>query len=154
MVCSKCGTQLAEGAGFCPNCGTSTAGGPQPQPQTQAYYADPTDHTREFDAKDISDNKVFAMLPYLMGVVGVIIALLASNESKYARFHVRQALKLDVFTILVTMATALLFWTCIMPVVGGIAEVALLVIRIICFVQVCKGQAKEPAIIKNLKLLK
>lgn len=152
MVCSKCGTQLAEGAGFCPNCGTPTAGGPQPQAQT--VYADPADHTAEFDAKDISDNKVFAMLPYLMGVVGVIIALLASNESKYARFHVRQALKLDVVAILLGIAAVALCWTCIGAPICGIAEVVLLVIRIICFFQVCKGKAKEPAIIKDLKFLK
>lgn len=149
MVCSKCGAQLADGTVFCPNCGNPTTAGAQP-----VYAVDPADHTAEFDAKDVSDNKVFAMLPYLMGIIGVIVALLASNESPYARFHVRQALKLDVVTILVGIVTALLCWTCIVPVVGGIASVALVVIRIICFFQVCKGQAKEPAIIKDLKILK
>lgn len=149
MVCSKCGTQLNDGVVFCPNCGTPTAGGPQPQ-----VYVDPADHTGEFSAKDISDNKVFAMLPYIMSVVGVIIALLASNESPYSRFHVRQALKLDVATTLVAIATALLAWTCIVPIVGAVAAIALVVIRIICFVQVCQGKAKEPAIIKDLGIFK
>ena len=151
MVCSKCNAQLADGTVFCPNCGTPTTGGPQPQPQ---YYVDPSDHTGEFDAKDISDNKVFAMLPYIMGTIGAIVALLASNESPYSRFHVRQALKLDVLTILVALATAILCWTCIVPVVGGIASVVLVVIRVICFVQVCQGKAKEPAIVKNIGILK
>lgn len=150
MVCSKCGTELADGVVFCPNCGTPSNGAPQPQ----AYYADPADHTAEFSAKDISDNKVFAMLPYIMSVVGVIIALLASNESPYSRFHVRQALKIDVATTLVGVITALLFWTCIVPFAGAIAAIVLLVIRIICFVQVCQGKAKEPAIIKSLGIFK
>lgn len=28
-----------------------------------------TDHTAEFDPTDISDNKVLAMIPYLLGVI-------------------------------------------------------------------------------------
>jgi TM2 domain-containing membrane protein YozV len=39
MFCNHCGAQMGEGAGFCPQCGTSTSGGaspkaaaPQPQP--------------------------------------------------------------------------------------------------------------------------
>ncbi len=152
MVCSKCGTQLAEGAGFCPNCGTPTAGGPQPQ--AQAYYADPADHTREFDAKDIADNKVYAMLPYLMGLIGVIVAAIVAKDSAYVKFHNLQGAKLSVATTLVTLLTGVLSWTCIVPFVGGIVLVVLAVISIICFFQVCKGQAKEPAIIKDLKIFK
>lgn len=150
MVCSKCGTELADGVVFCPNCGTSNGAAPQQQP----YYVDPADHTAEFSAKDISDNKVFAMLPYLMSIVGVIVALLASNESPYTRFHVRQALKIDVATTLVSIITALLCWTCIVPIAGVIAILVLFVIRIICFFQVCTGKAKEPAIIRSLGIFK
>lgn len=149
MVCSKCGTQLNDGVAFCPNCGSSTTGAPQPY-----VYVDPADHTGEFSAKDISDNKVFAMLPYIMSVVGVIIALLASGESPYTRFHVRQSLKIDVSTMLLGIISGLLFWTCIVPIVGVIAILVLLVIRVICFFQVCSGKAKEPAIIKDLGFLK
>ncbi len=149
MVCSKCGAQLNEGVAFCPSCGTPTSGGPQPQ-----VYVDPTDHTAEFSANDISDNKIFAMLPYIMSVIGVIIALLASGESPYAKFHVRQSLKIDVVMMLAAAVTVLLSWTCIVLIVGVVAIVALTVIRIICFVQVCQGKAKEPAIIKDLKFLK
>lgn len=154
MVCSKCGTELADGVVFCPNCGTSNGAAPQQQP----YYVDPADHTAEFSAKDISDNKIFAMLPYLMGVVGVIVALLASNESPYARFHVRQALKLDVATMLIGFALAILaiipLVNCIAAIVAVIAVVVLFVIRIISFFSVCSGKAKEPAIVRSLGIFK
>ena len=70
-----------------------------PQPAFAPAY-DPYDHTAEFDPKDISDNKVFAMICYLMGFIGIIVALLATNSSKYAMFHVRQALKIEVASIL------------------------------------------------------
>lgn len=130
-------------------------GNPNPQqgmPQ-QPYY-DPKDHTGEFDAKDISDNKVMAMMPYLMGTVGIIIALLASRDSAYTAFHVRQALKITVVSALVGIITALLFWTVIVPIAGGICLVILFVVRIICFFQICSGKAKEPAIISSFGFLK
>ena len=44
-------------------------------PPQQAFVPayDPYDHTAEFDPKDISDNKVFAMLCYLMDFIGIIV---------------------------------------------------------------------------------
>lgn len=146
--CPNCGTQLEEGAGNCPNCGAVFA---QPAP---VAYADPTDHTMEFDAGDISENKVYAMLPYVMGILGVIIALIAHNSSDYAAFHVRQFLKLAICEALVGIIAAVLAITIIVPIAAGICLIILLVIRIICFFQVCKGEAKEPALVNKLGFLK
>lgn len=115
---------------------------------------DPYDHTAEFTAKDISDNKVISMLVYLMGAIGIVIALLAANSSPYAAFHVRQALKFTVVSILLGIAAAVLCWTFIVPIAAGIAALALLVIKVICFFQICKGKAVEPYIIRNLTFLK
>ena len=70
-------------------------------PPYGAPYVDPKDHTAEFTPQDISEHKVFAMLPYLLGTIGIIIALLAAKDSKYIMFHVREALKLTVCAILV-----------------------------------------------------
>ena len=126
---------------------------PVPQPYQQSAF-DPTDHTSEFTAKDISDNKVFAMLPYLTSFIGVIIALLAAPSSPYTMFHVRQGLKIMVTEILLGLVTALLVWTIIVPIAAGICMVILLVVQIICFVRVCKGQAKEVPIIKGFGFLK
>lgn len=163
MICPKCGAQINDNSVFCTRCGakigeTIPPAQTQPTPTVienpQVVYADPKDHTAEFSPKDISDNKVLAMLPYLMGLFGVIIALLATRESAYTYFHVRQALKIDVATTLTGIITLLLCWTVIVPFVGAVAVVALFVIRIICFFQVCKGKAKEPALVSELKFLK
>ena len=178
MICPKCGSEMADGSAFCTKCGASLAAGaqqgmpqgnPNPNPQGMPYgnpnpqmnngmpqqqYYDPKDHTAEFDAKDISDNKVMAMLPYLMGTIGIIIALLASRESAYTYFHVRQALKITVTTLLVGIITAILCWTVIVPIAGGVCAVILFVVRIICFFQVCSGKAKEPAIVSSFGFLK
>ncbi len=159
-TCPKCQAQLNDDAIFCTSCGTQFANTSAPQapqqPQFQQYvpYYNPYDHTAEFDAKDISENKVISMLVYLMGVFGIIIALLIGKESPYTAFHVRQSLKFMVVEILMGIATALLFWTIIVPIAYGIMSVVLLVLKIICFFQICSGKAIEPPIIRNLGFLK
>jgi len=173
-ICPNCGAQLDDSAIFCTTCGAKLDGFQQqpqqpaavPMPQQsapnygQAQYApppapafDPYDHTAEFDPKDISDNKVFAMVCYLLSFIGIIIALLASKDSEYAKFHVRQALKLTVTEILVVIVGAVvpfLGWFIVLPV----GLIIVFVLEIICFFQVCSGKAKEPAIIRNLGFLK
>ncbi len=148
--CPNCGAQLEEGAAGCPSCGAVFVA----QPAPAAVYVDPTDHTSEFDAADISENKVFAMLPYLLSVVGVIIALLAKTESRYTAFHVRQSLKIFICQALVGIISAVLAITIIVPLAGAVCEIILLVVQIICFFQVCAGRAKEPAIVNRLGFLK
>ena len=130
---------------------------PNQQAQYQQQYAyqppapDQYDHTSEYDAKDISDNKVYAMATYMFSVLGIIIALLASRDSKYAAFHVRQAMKLEIATVLcaVCMIVPILGW-----IVGGIGAVIIEVLKIIAFFQVCGGKAKEPAIVRSFGFLK
>ena len=126
----------------------------QQQAQYQQAAYDPYDHTSEFDAKDISDNKVIAMLCYLMGPAGIVIALLGSNRSDYAAFHVRQALKFTVVDILLVIIGLLLCWTVIVPIACGVFASVLWVVRIICFFSICKGKAKEPAIIRSFGFLR
>ena len=147
--CPNCGSPLEEGAVTCAKCGETLNVQAAPVP-----YVDPTDHTGEFEAADISDNKVVAMLPYLMGVVGLIIALLARSDSPYAKFHIRQYLKICVCEAIIAICSAVLCWTFLVPIAGGICVIILLVVRVICFFQICKGQAKEPAIVSKLGFLK
>lgn len=149
--CPNCGKVLDDSAVFCPTCGANLQNGAQPN---AAPAVNPFDHTAEFDAKDISDNKVIAMLTYLLGPIGIIISLLAASTSPYAAFHVRQALKFTVVEILLAIATALLAWTIIVPIAAGIAMIVLVVLEIIAFFQICNGKAVEPAIIRSLKFLK
>lgn len=151
--CPNCHNQLDDSAAFCPYCGANLSGGAAPY-----YYAppkfDPYDHTSEFDAQDISDHKLTCMLVYLLDIVGVIVALLAGSSSKYTAFHVRQSLKFTVVEALLTVIVALLCWTVVVPIIGAVMLVILFVLKFICFFQVCKGQAKEPSIIRNLDFLK
>lgn len=174
-VCPKCSNQCSDSAIFCNVCGASLAAQPEQQQQQQQqqqyqqqyqqqqyqqqqyqqqYQVPPTDHTAEFDGADISQNKVIAMAPYMLSFIGIIIALLAANSSKYAAFHVRQALKIEIISMLLIICMAVLFWTILVPIAGAVCMIILLVIRIICFFSVCSGKAKEPPIISGLGFLK
>ncbi len=151
MFCKNCGTQIPEGARNCPSCGTPVLS--QKDYQNPTYF-DPYDHTAEFDPTDISENKAYCMLVYLTGVFGIIIALLASNSSRYTAFHVRQAVKFTVVETLCGLITLVLCWTVIVPIVGGIFMLALFVVKVICFFSICSGKAKEPPIIRSFGFLK
>jgi len=142
--CPHCGNPCDDAVAFCNQCGAPFNAG--------AYQNfDPADHTAEFEKADISQNKVLAMIPYLMSWVGIIIALLAVDNSKYVAFHVKQALKLQVVAII-----SVVF--CIIPLLGwiayGITAIIIFVLTIIGFFQVCGGKAKELPIIKGLGFLK
>ena len=168
-TCPKCNTQLADDAMFCTNCGTSFQNA-NPQPQQNAYqnnaqqnYAQPVapvvniyDHTAEFDPQDVHDNKIFAILCYIMGIVGVIVALLArsSVNSPYLSFHIKQALKISITTVLVGFISGLLAWTCIVFIAGMVCLVILEVVSIICFFQTCFNKSVEAPIVRSLPFLK
>ena len=149
--CPQCGTQLDDTAVVCSNCGANLGMPVQP---VAAPAVNVFDHTAEFDPKDISENKVFAMAVYLLGFIGIIIALLACKESKYAGFHARQSLKLNLVSVLLGICAVLLCWTIIVPIAAGVCAVIVVVLQIICFFNVCNGKAKEPAIIRSLGFLK
>ncbi len=160
--CPNCNAQLDDSAVFCGTCGTKIAPAQQPNPQQtyqqpvyqQTVYRDPSDHTAEFEAKDISENKVFAMICYLVGLLGVIIAAICSKESAYVKFHMRQSIKMEICSALIGIVAAVLCWTFIVPLCAVVVSIIILVLKIIAFIQVCKGEAKEPGIIKDLKFLK
>ena len=116
-------------------------------------YAFPYDHTAEFNQQDIHNNKVICLAIYLMGAIGVIIAVLVSKESPFVSFHVRQALKITVLQTLTVLASGILCWTIVVPLAGIIFFVILFVVRIICFVRICGGRAIEPPIVRSFSFL-
>ncbi len=83
----------------------------------------PYDHTADYDPREISDNKVICMLIYLFPLAGLIVALLADRASdartSYIGFHIRQEIKLDVFSILVSLVTMVVTWLITLIIGGG-----------------------------------
>jgi len=124
---------------------------PQPAP---APIKDPADHTDEFDAEDVSENKVVALTAYLLGMVGIVLAAIIAKDSKYVKFHIRQVLKFQVTFILLALVACILAITVIVPLAAGIFALVLGIIELITIVRVMKGKSVEPAIIKKLPFLK
>ena len=149
-------------------------------PYRAAPTVDKWDHTHEFEKTDISENKVVAMLVYLLGPVGIIIALLAAATSPYAGFHVRQGLKFIVTEMLLGVITLLCYPLLLPPIIGAlnalanyqipslggfgffafvyvlimIAWVILGILKIIAFFSICFGKAKEVPIIRGFKFMR
>lgn len=59
-VCTNCHLSFPDSASHCTQCGA-------PLTTVADQPGDPLDHTAEFNPADISANKVFALIPYLMG---------------------------------------------------------------------------------------
>jgi uncharacterized membrane protein len=75
--CSKCGSEVAAGAGFCPKCGAAQSGGAVAQPAQSAQPA-------------MAEN-VAAFLCYLVGwVTGIIFFLI--DKRPFVRFHAAQSI--------------------------------------------------------------
>lgn len=165
-ICPNCQTNLDDNTDYCVNCGLDLRGVPgnngnQFDQQQQQYYqqqyqqAVPEyDHTAEFDAGDVAENKIFAMFAHLSGFFGIIVALLACRNSGFVKFHIKQSLKIEVATILVTIISLLLCWTFIVPIAGLVFLGIFFVLKIILFFQAGAGVAKEPAILRGIKFLK
>ena len=158
--CPKCGAQIVDGAPFCEQCGTkltdtaATPVSPVSPVIPEMNPVDIYDHTSEFDPADISANKCFAILPYLLGTLGIIVTALISSSSPYAMFHLRQAVKITILNTLLFICMTVLVWTIIVPIAGAVCLLILFILRIIAVFQVFFGKAAEVAIIRSLGFLR
>ena len=162
-ICPICHSQVPPESNYCTMCGNRLPDEPDSTPKQSSVYQnyyqptpvpDPWDHTDKFDANDISEHKLFAMLMYLTSIVGIIFALLGAKDSAYVQFHLKQNLKLLIVEVLLSLVGCLLAFTFIVPIAAGVCGVICVVLHIIAFFQVCSNKAKEPAIIRGLAFLK
>lgn len=99
------------------------------------------------DPKDVQDNKVMAILAYVL----FLIPLLAAKDSPYARYHTNQGLVLY-----------LLYFVCviinIIPILGQIICLVGFIFGFICFIMgiinAAGGKMKPLPLIGKIKLIK
>lgn len=132
--CPHCGAEIADDVRFCPTCGKETV----------VVVADATP---VFDAKDIEDNRMLAMLGYLtMGV----IPMLGARNSAYAMHHTNQALWIFIGSLLCGLV-------CIIPVLGwivaAVGSLFLVVCEIIGIVRALKGSGAYLPFVKGLPVI-
>ncbi len=136
-TCKKCGMQVEDNVRFCPACGEAI-GEVQANQQTDDIG---------FDKVDIENNKVMAVLAYII----FLIPLLAAKDSPYAKFHTNQGLVLFIAAILASVVAAI-------PIIGWIISpiiaLGITVLSIIGIINALGGNAKELPIIGKFKILK
>lgn len=123
---------------------------------------DTKDSTKDFDAKDIEDNKAFAILAYI-GIL-VLIPLLAAPKSKFARYHTNQGLVLFICELIAGFVHGILHFMftvvvdvhivdVILSIIFDILYLAYIILIIIGVANVCQDKAKELPIIGKFKIL-
>lgn len=165
-ICKRCGEQVDEGKGFCLSCGAmfeddeNERVGIEEKADFEKFLESGRDYTHEYDARDIVENKMYAMFSYIL--ILFLIPLLIKPTSKYCRFHVNQGIvlcisQLSIGILLMIVSYAFkwfyvgkIIFTFICVTVGIIA----LLYMGIGVMNVYNSKAKELPIIGKIRLIK
>jgi len=71
LFCSKCGKEIPEGSGFCPNCGASTSGAPPPTPEKVEFSAAEVLGS----SFDVIKKKPIILLPHIITTVIFVVPI-------------------------------------------------------------------------------
>ena len=146
--CPKCGLKLPDNAAFCPSCG---------------YNVDSTGNSGEYSyQRDVTDNKVFAIMAYI-GIL-VLVPIFAAKESKFAQYHANQGLcvcilwvaDMVVFSILRALSWIAFPWVMgtIVSILSSIVSVLIAVLVILGIINAARGEQKELPVVGSWKILK
>ncbi|MFB0919870.1 MAG: zinc-ribbon domain-containing protein [Oscillospiraceae bacterium] len=138
--CRQCGTQMPEGATFCPSCGAKDVGSGSGQ---AAYNGQP------HEPNDIEDNKGISVLCYF-GLL-FLIPYLIKQDSPFVKFHSNQGLVLFILALITGAVSKIPFvgW-----IIGAICGVFIFVCFILGIVNVLNGEMKELPVIGQIEILK
>ena len=170
--CKNCGKQIEDNAQFCPGCGAPAETNTTQQAQTQQPNSandfsakfealnNTADTTAEYDKADIEKNKYMAMLAYFGPLV--IIPMLVSKDSKFARYHCNQGIILLIaaiaysiaYGILSTIIYAISWRLGFISSILGFVSIIFTVLAILGIVNAVSGKAKELPLIGKFKILK
>ncbi len=114
------------------------------------------DTTAQFDAQDIEQNKVMAVLAYLGWLV--LVPILAAKNSKFAMYHANQGLVLAIVATVCLVALSILsiipFLGLIFMLAEALLGIVFLVFAILGIVNAAQGKAKELPLIGKFKIFK
>ena len=174
--CEYCGKEIPDDAMLCPYCGKPVSKGPGDGNARSGNngssgsaagfdaFFDTEDVTSSIDAVDIQNNTLVSVLAYLD--ILVLIPLIFSRDSRYARFHTNQGLVLLIFTVAAfavrRILTALIGWipifgwlgAWIVNIVFGLAGIGILILAIIGIINALSGRAKRLPVIGGIDILK
>jgi len=166
--CGKCGSEVENGAKFCPNCGEKMGNETDKENvvvigedfadkarKAAEKFNDTKDTTTEYDQNDIFANKTMAIISYIWFLC--LIPLLSKNESPYAQFHARQGFNLLLLRVcksvilgildsVATLSSVPLF-SMITGACGRLLDILFIILMVIGIINAAKGKAKELPVI-------
>ena len=114
------------------------------------------DTTAEYDAADIEQNKVMALLSYIW--ILFLLPLFLAKESRFAQYHANQGIVLavagTVIGLLLGIAAFIPVVNIIIGILGGLVELAVLALAVLGIYNTWQGKAKELPLIGKFKILK
>ena len=141
--------------------------------ETVDKIMDTEDNTKDYDKKDIEQNKIMAILSYFGPLC--IVPYLASKESKFAMYHAKQGLNLFIiefaFGIISYFLTSIFEFSRMCSVAGveyvcgvytpiwvdiplDFASLILGIVALIGLVFACQGKAKEVPLLGKIRIVK
>ena len=111
------------------------------------------DKTELFSEEEVKKYRHTAVLIYLLGIFGIILATITDKNSPYLKFHIDEGLKITVVTAGLMLIAVVLAFTFVVPVLCGIGTAICMVINLISAYKALMGKSENAVIIRNLKIL-
>lgn len=124
MFCSNCGSQIPDNSKFCTNCGNPISSDAVPVKSTSSTI----------------DAKTTGILAYITWI-GFLLAL-CLGDREGAKFHLNQALVLNLFALLSPI-----------PIIGWAWGIFVFVCWLLAFIGACQGEEKETPLFGKIKIL-
>lgn len=127
------------------------------------------DYSANYNAQDVQDNKVMALLSYI-GIL-FLVPKLARKESPYAQFHANQGGNLFIIGVIVNIIIWVISFVIglglgltgsgifsvlatIVGIISWVVGVVFLILMVLGIVYALQGKAKELPIVGKVKFLK
>ena len=125
-----------------------------------AGFLDTTDHTSEFEAEDIAQNKAMGILAYI-GIL-VLVPIFAAKGSKWARWHANNGLVLAICEVAVYFTLGLLglipYVGIVFTILEWLSSLAFVGLSVFGIVNAARGKAKEfplvGGLVSKIKIIK
>ena len=125
----------------------------KPRAQDREPEKNAWDKTELFSAEEIKEYRLTAVLIYLLGIFGIILALVTDKNSPYLKFHIAEGLKITAVTAALAIFSVLLAFTFIVPVLCTAGIAVCFLINLISAYKTLNGKSENAVIIRNLTIL-
>ena len=154
MICKFCGKVIPDDSVFCPECGQSLS---SDEDQAAKSFSDvQSEQSSEFvvnqtvnanpvnDYQSASQDKTMGVVAYITWI-GFIVAICSSSQkSEFTRFHLNQALVINIASMIAAF----------IPVIGFILCIVFFIAKIVGIVYAANGQMVEIPLIGQIKIIK